>query len=155
MNTDFKRPIILVLLWLTLGGRRGLLVGREATTVMRTRNILRMALALFLITAFALPAHADGPNVGFSISVQSEGWFFLNPKIKQIFVSNVQEGSLAKGAGMVAGDEILEIEGKAVAGMRFKHFAEVMDFNAGETRVLRLKHPDGKEFDARLTKPKG
>ena len=55
---------------------------------------------------------------------------------------------------MKAGDEIAKIEGQVVAGKRALALQGFMKLNPGETRTMRLKHADGTEFEARITKPK-
>lgn len=113
----------------------------------------RIAVALMLLVAFAHPSHAADQKLGFVTQVEGEG-FFLNPLVKKILVTEVIKGSLAEAAGMKAGDQIIQIEGQSVAGRRARELQPFMKLNPGETRTLRLKHADGTEIDARITKPK-
>jgi C-terminal processing protease CtpA/Prc len=92
-------------------------------------------------------------KLGFSVRLEGEG-FFLNPLVKRLFVEEVTKGSLAEAAGMKAGDEIIKIEGQNVIGRRARELQGYMKLNPGETRTLRLKHADGTEVEARMTKPK-
>jgi hypothetical protein len=55
---------------------------------------------------------------------------------------------------MKVGDQIIQLEGRKVAGMRALELRPYMKLNPGETRRMRLKHADGTEVDARITKPK-
>ena len=105
-----------------------------------------------LVVSLAHPCHADGPKIGIAISVEGDG--ILNPLVKKISVTKVEKASLAEAAGITVGDEIVQIEGQPVVGRRAKELQPLMKFNAGETRTLRLQHADGRQFDARLTKPK-
>ena len=107
-----------------------------------------------LLIAFAQPCHAEGPKIGFSIRVEGDG-FFLNPLVTKILVTDVEKGSLADGAGIVAGDEIMKIEGQAVVGKRARDLQPFMRINPGETRTLHLKHANGEQFNARITMPQG
>jgi C-terminal processing protease CtpA/Prc len=113
----------------------------------------RIAVAFMLLLAFAHSSHAAEPKLGFAIQMEGEG-FFLNPVVRKLLVAEVTKGSLAEAAGMKAGDQIIQIEGQNVAGRRAREFQPLMKLNPGETRTLRLKHADGTEVDARITKPK-
>ena len=113
----------------------------------------RIAISLVLLLVSVRPSHAASPKVGFAVSVEGEG-FFLNPVVTKILVTEVKKASLAEAAGMRAGDIIIKIQGQNVIGKRARELRPLMDFNPGETRTLRLKHADGTEVDARITKPK-
>lgn len=113
----------------------------------------RIAVAFLLLLVFAYPSQAADQKLGFVTQVEGEG-FFLNPLVKKILVTEVTKGSLADAAGMRAGDQIIQIEGQSVAGRRAMELQPFMKLNPGETRTLRLKHADGTEVGARITKPK-
>ena len=113
----------------------------------------RVAGAFVLLVVLAHPSQAAEPKLGFVTQVYGEG-FFLNPLVTKIVVTEVTKGSLAEAAGMRAGDQIIQIEGQSVAGKRATELQPFMKLNPGETRTLRLKHADGTEADARITKPK-
>ena len=113
----------------------------------------RIAVSVMLLLVFASPSHAAEHKLGFVTQLEGEG-FFLNPLVKRILVTEVTKGSLADAAGMRAGDQIIQIEGQSVAGRRARELQPFMKLNPGETRTLRLKHADGTEVDARITKPK-
>jgi len=113
----------------------------------------RFAIVLIGLLVFAPRSQAAEVKLGFSIRLEGEG-FFLNPLVKRLFVEEVTKGSLAEAAGMRAGDEIVKIEGQVVAGKRALSLQGFMKLDPGETRTMRLKHADGTEFEARITKPK-
>ena len=113
----------------------------------------RIAVAFVLLLVFACPSHAAGPKLGFAVSVEGEG-FFLNPLVTKIVVTEVKKASLAEAAGIRAGDQIIQIEGRSVAGRRAMELQPFMKLNLGETRTFRLRHADRIEFDARFTDPK-
>ena len=121
--------------------------------VMPARFLSRLALLAVLLLACAPSSYADGAKLGFAITVDGDG-FVLNPVVTKVRVTSVEKGSLAASAGMVAGDEILQIEGHPVAGKRARELQPYMAFGPGETRILHLRHASGEEYDARLTKPK-
>ncbi|MEY2509793.1 MAG: Peptidase family [Verrucomicrobiota bacterium] len=113
----------------------------------------RIAVVLMGFVLFASLSQAAEVKLGFSIRLEGEG-FFLNPLVKKLFVEQVTKGSLAEAAGLKAGDEIVKIEGQTVVGRRARELQGYMKLNPGETRTLRLKHADGTEVEARMTKPK-
>jgi C-terminal processing protease CtpA/Prc len=126
----------------------------ETTRIWITVHIAtRIAVGFMLLFAFAHSSHAAEPKLGFAIRMEGEG-FFLNPLVKKLLVEEVTKGSLAEAAGMRAGDQIMQIEGQSVTGKRARELQPMMKLNPGETRTLRLKHTDGTEVDARITKPK-
>ena len=114
---------------------------------------LRIGVAFALLLVFAQTSQAAEQRLGFVTQVEGEG-FFLNPLVKRILITEVTKGSLAEAAGLRAGDEIIQIEGQRVAGKRAWELQPFMKLNPGETRTLRLKHADGTEIDARITKPR-
>jgi C-terminal processing protease CtpA/Prc len=113
----------------------------------------RIALAFILLLVFVHPSHGAGQKLGFAVDVEGEG-FFLNPMVKKIIVTEVVKGSLAEATGIRTGDQIIQIEGQSVAGMRALELRPFMKLNPGETRTFRLKHADGTEVDARIKMPK-
>lgn len=106
-----------------------------------------------LLLVFVPPSHGAERKLGFAVDLEGEG-FFLNPLVKKLFVTEVLKGSLAEGAGVKVGDQIIQIEGQNVAGRRALELRPFLKLNPGETRTLRLKHADGTEVDARITMPK-
>jgi S1-C subfamily serine protease len=113
----------------------------------------RITIVFMGLMVFASLSQAAEAKLGFSVRLEGEG-FFLNPVVKKLFVEEVTKGSLAETAGMRAGDEIIKIEGQVVAGRRALALQGYMKLNPGETRTMRLKHADGTEVEARITKPK-
>jgi S1-C subfamily serine protease len=113
----------------------------------------RIAIVVIGLLVFVPLSQAAEAKLGFSIRLEGEG-FFLNPVVKRLFVEEVTKGSLAEAAGVRAGDEIMKIEGQDVAGKRALSLQGYMKLNPGATRTLRLKHADGTEVEARITKPK-
>ena len=115
--------------------------------------IPRFLLTLALLIICTGSAHADSPRLGIAIDVQGEG-FFLNPVVTKVLVTKVEKASLAADAGIVAGDEIIQVEGQTIVGRRARDLQPLMKFNAGESRTLRLKRANGEQFEACITKPK-
>ena len=120
---------------------------------MRAQISLPIVLTFILFLVLAPTSRAAEQKLGFAVDLKGEG-FFLNPVVTEIHVSDVTKGSLAEAAGMRVGDQIIQLEGRKVAGMRALELRPYMKLNPGETRRMRLKHADGTEVDARITKPK-
>jgi C-terminal processing protease CtpA/Prc len=114
----------------------------------------RFALAFILFLAFANPSPAADVKLGFEVKLEAEG-FVLSPVVSKLIVDAVTKGSIAEAAGMRVGDLILQVNGQVVAGKRALALRPLLKMDPGETRTLRLKHTDGTEVDARITKPKG
>jgi C-terminal processing protease CtpA/Prc len=110
-------------------------------------------LVFLLLLVFPHPGRAGEQKLGFEVDVEGEG-FFLNPTVTKVHVRQVTKGSVAETAGMKSGDLIIQVEGQPVAGKHALELRPLMKFNPGETRTLRLKHADGTESDAKITKPK-
>ena len=98
---------------------------------MFNRMISKIAIIAILLAALAHPCYADGPRLGFSIRVEGDG-LFLNPLVTKIVVTEVEKSSLVAGAGIVAGDEIMQIEGQTVVGKRARDLQPYMHINPGE-----------------------
>jgi C-terminal processing protease CtpA/Prc len=113
----------------------------------------RIAVTVILLLVFAYPSQAADQKLGIVTQVEGEG-FFLNPLVTKILVTEVTKASLAEAAGIKAGDQIIQIDGQTVVGKRAWELQRFMKLNPGETRRFRLKHADGTEADARITKPK-
>ena len=109
--------------------------------------------ALLLALMMAGAAHSADGKIGMTLEVDTDGPFW-NPVVNRLKVKAVDKASLAEAAGIAAGDEIVQIEGKAVAGRLVQDLKEYLKFSPGETRTLCLKHTSGDQFDARITRPK-
>lgn len=112
-------------------------------------NGIRVAAAVALLASSA--ALADTERLGLSIGVDGDGPFW-NPVVSRINVTDVEPKSLAARAGILAGDEIVAIEGQRVKGKHANDLKAYLKFDAGETRTLELKHANGDVYEAKLTK---
>lgn len=80
---------------------------------------------------------------GFSPQVATSG-FFLDPTVERITIAEVVPGSPAQRAGLRAGDEVVEVEGKSVAGMKARRVRELATRNVGESLRLALRRDGGR-----------
>ena len=97
--------------------------------------------ALLASVAFAAHAGAKG-YLGFSITVEGEGVFW-NPTLKSVKVAKVSPRSPAEHAGMVAGDFIVEVEGKQVAGAKANDLQPYLQREVGQEVKLLVKKSSG------------
>jgi C-terminal processing protease CtpA/Prc len=98
-----------------------------------------------------LSAHAAGQpgRFGIGFKVDTEG-FVLHPKLKDVVVSYLQPGLPAEKAGIKIGDEIIEADGKLIAGASAFGMRSVMDKEAGQSLTLKLKHPSGEVYSVTM-----
>lgn len=92
---------------------------------------------------------AERGYFGFSPRVATSG-FFLDPTVERISIAEVVPGSPAQRAGLRAGDEVLEVEGKAVAGMKARRVRELASRGVGESLHLVLRR-DGERLELTMT----
>ncbi len=86
---------------------------------------------------------------GFAIEVDGEG-FFLNPTLKTVTIKSVVPGRPAAIAGINAGDQVVEIEGRQILGAKARDLEPLMKKNVGETLTLRLRKPSGAIYSVSL-----
>ena len=96
---------------------------------------------LLAIAAMAV-AKAEQGYVGLTVDVDGTG-FLLNPTITTATVKQVVAGSPAGTADIEAGDEILEVEGRAVPGSRADAVAPLMENGVGQSLTLKLRRSNG------------
>jgi len=120
---------------------------------MTPKIIQRITIGLILLAVLAPITGAAEQKLGFVTQVEGEG-FFLNPIVTKILVAEVTKGSLAEAAGMKSGDLIIQIEGQNIAGKRALTLQPYLKLNPGQTRTMRVRHPDGTGAEVHITKPK-
>lgn len=118
----------------------------------------RRATSLAFLFALTAPLGYAAPERGYfglSVSIDAEGLF--SPVLRSVAVKEVRPLSPAAQAGIVAGDQVIEVEGRAVAGAKAKELEPVMAKAVGESLRLKLKRPNGEAYDVTLiaaAKPK-
>ena len=112
--------------------------------VARVLTVLCIALS-----ASAAHAQAERGSLGLTVTADTEG-FFLNPTLKSVTVVSVANGSPAANAGLVAGDMIIEAEGRVIAGSKGRDLEPLMKVSVGQSLRLKLKRPNGEEYAAVL-----
>lgn len=92
------------------------------------------------------------PAIGMSLKVETEG--LLGLTVAKVVVSEVKPGSQAEAAGVLAGDQVVRVEGQQVPGGNALSLRPHMNFVPGEPKKLVFRHPSGTEFEVTLVKPK-
>jgi C-terminal processing protease CtpA/Prc len=104
-------------------------------------------------------AHAEDDKgfFGLAVSVDGEG-FFLNPTLHTITIQKVVPKSPAANAGIAPGDQIIEAEGRVIAGTKARELEPIMSKKVGQALHLLMKRPKGELYKATLiaiAKPTG
>ena len=88
-------------------------------------------------------AQSDPKPGGFGLAVEVDVDGVFSPTLRSVTVKSVSAGRPAAMAGIAAGDQIVEIDGKAIAGSKAKEMEKSMKKNVGETMNVKIKKPDG------------
>ena len=105
----------------------------------------RFALVLLLGLLAGAARAEDHGYFGFALKVVTKG-FFLAPTVSDLSIDKVLPGTPAERAGLHAGDRILEVEGKPVAGSKALDLQASAKRQVGQTLHLTLRHADGQVY---------
>lgn len=104
---------------------------------------LAVTILFFLAALPWVPAWASGSGyLGIAVAVSGEGAFW-NPTISAVKVQKVNANSPAARAGIAAGDEIVEVQGKPVVGTKARELQPYMELGIGDTLRLVVRKPTG------------
>jgi C-terminal processing protease CtpA/Prc len=123
-------------------------------------NLRIVAVAAVMLLVLTLsPARGEDAKgfFGLGVAIDGEG-FFLNPTLHTVTVQKVEPKSPAANAGIAPGDQIIEVEGRAIAGSKARELEPLMRKKVGEALHLLLKRPKGESYKAVLiaiAKPAG
>lgn len=105
------------------------------------KTYLAFAVALWLHLA-PIPAQAAEPGyLGLSLEVDADGFF--NPTLKTLTVKKVAPNSPAARAGIEAGDRIVEIDGRAVAGSKANDLKPILQGDVGRSVRMAVRKATG------------
>jgi C-terminal processing protease CtpA/Prc len=118
---------------MTLISRRSFIVAVVACTA-----------ALSLTHVLAQPA----PEGWFGIEIKAtpKKGSFANPVVESITLTKVVPGSPAAQKGLAVGDQVMEIEGVAIAGRKPTELQHLTQKSVGQSMRLRLKKTNGKSY---------
>ena len=107
---------------------------------------VRAGVFMFLmVTSLSVFAAGQPGQFGIGFKVETEG-FMLNPKLKSVVVGDLQPGLPADKAGIKVGDEVVEADGKTIAGASAFGMRSTMHKDAGQSLTVKLKHPAGDTY---------
>lgn len=107
------------------------------------RAVVAAAVALWLLGA---PPGADAEfrrgRVGFTVYVQVDG-SYAKPVLKSVRVQEIEPGSPAEAGGLKVDDEIVQVEGRELAGANAREVAAMVQVPPGERLRLVVRGSDG------------
>lgn len=116
--------------------------------MMRRRILISLCTLFFSFPLFVFASERG--DTGMTITMDAEGMFW-NPIVKSLTVAKVSPKSPADLAGIVVGDELIEIGGKTVVGSRGKELMPLMQKNIGESVQIKIKHSNNETLVVNLT----
>lgn len=93
---------------------------------------------------------AQSRLIGFNLQISIAGVF--SPKVLKAVVGEVLPDSQAKAAGLLAGDELIQVDGLEVPGNAARVLEPHLEFVPGTSKRLVLKRADGSTYEVTLTK---
>ena len=101
---------------------------------------------LLLATLLCATAHAAGqPSIGFSLSIETDGFF--STTLKKVTITAVKPGLPAEKAGLQAGDEIVAANDIPVTGTPGSKLSALMnDAKPGDHLKLRVHRGSGEQL---------
>jgi len=97
---------------------------------------------LLLCLAAASASAGERGYFGFAPDATTSG-FMLNPTVQRIVILQVVPGSPAARAGMVAGDEVIQVEDIVVHGARALTLHGLIEKDVGQVLHATLRHAGG------------
>ncbi len=100
---------------------------------------------LVLVLSIVMPSAvfaADRGYFGFSMKVDGDG-SLLNPTLRSITIEKVLPKSPAALAGVEAGDEVIEVGGRTVAGTKGRELQPLTEKEVGQPLNVKVRHRNG------------
>lgn len=98
----------------------------------------------FFISGIAWADAARG-YFGYGYSIEADG-FFWDPTLQSVTITKIAPASPAAKAGILEGDQVLELEGRVIAGAKGNEISALSKKQIGQTLRLRLKHVNGELY---------
>jgi C-terminal processing protease CtpA/Prc len=109
-----------------------------------TVAVLACTAALSLTHAFAQPAQEGW--FGIEIKATPKKGSLANPVVESVTLTKVVPGSPAAQKGLAVGDQVMEIEGVAIAGRKPTELQRLAQKSVGQSMRLRLKKTNGRSY---------
>lgn len=103
-----------------------------------------MAVCAALLLLTQAPASADGTRgrLGFTVYVEVDG-SYAKPILKSVHVQEIEPGSPAEAGGLKLDDQILQVQGKPLAGANARDVAAMVQVPPGAKLRLVVRSTDG------------
>ena len=116
------------------------------------------SMMIICLLAALVPASwaAEKGSFGFSVAIEADGFSLnpMNPTLKSATIASVVAGSPADNAGLLKGDQVLEVQGQPVAGAKANDLKPHLSRNVGETVNLKVKKVSGQVLALTLSAAK-
>jgi C-terminal processing protease CtpA/Prc len=118
----------------------------------RSRRLALRSLPLAVLQLTALGrAMADEAKGTFGLVAKVETDGFFSPRLKSVLIESVVPGLPAAASGIAAGDLVVEVDGRVVAGAAASDMASLMKKAPGQKLGLKLRRPRGDVYAVELT----
>ncbi len=124
---------------------------------MNRQIIAALVLAWVAVLASFASAAAEKGWFGLAFNIETEGFSF-NPSVRSVKIEKVVPSSPAAGAGLEAGDVVIQVQDVVIAGAKADDLKAAMKKSAGETLRLRIKRGAAEPYEVPLVavvKPSG
>ena len=108
------------------------------------RRVIAAACALMLLAQHPASAEFRRGRLGFTVYVQVDG-SYAKPVLKSVHVQEIEAGSPAEVGGLQVDDEIMQVQGKALAGANAREVAAMVQVPPGEQLQLVVRGSDGSQ----------
>jgi len=106
------------------------------------RIALRAVLLALLLVQPAAALDPDRGSLGFTVYVEVDGSYF-KPILKSVWVQEIEANSPAEAGGLKVDDEILQVQGKPLAGANAREVAAMIQVPPGTRLRLIVRSTDG------------
>jgi len=100
--------------------------------------------ALWLSAQSSAAADDTRGRLGFTVYVQVDG-SYAKPILKSVHVEEIEPGSPAEAGGLKIDDQILQVQGKPLAGANARDVAAMIQVPPGAKLRLVVRSTDGAE----------
>jgi C-terminal processing protease CtpA/Prc len=108
------------------------------------RRVITAACALLLLAQHPASAEFRRGRLGFTVYVQVDG-SYARPVLKSVHVQEIEPGSPAAAGGLQVDDEIVQVQGKPLAGANAREVAAMVQVPPGERLQLLVRGSDGSQ----------